>query len=105
MLRKRRLAGKPGVREPQVRAGAAGRECDGHDGLGAQGAAGAGHPRHGDQPIALELQKATIVGMALSLKMRFPEESGIYRWNHDDCPRRGEPAIDLFGPRAKQNGG
>src|SRR5687768_585813 len=72
MLFHRRLVDKSGVSQPQVRAGSAWREFDGHHGLGAFRAAGVSHPGQLDQSILLEPKKTSVMGMPLSLEMSFP---------------------------------
>ena len=94
------FVGETGVRETQQRSGALGRELNGDHRFGASGPGGSRDPSHFDKADRFEAQEAAIVRMTLAFEVRLKKEGGIYFRLHDDRPGRGEPTIELLGPRA-----
>ena len=88
---------------------AMGRQFDGDHRFRALGAVLSGHPRELDQPVALQFQESTVVGMALRFTLflelvhRFEEEDAVDLRVHEHRSRRAKPAIEMPGPRRKEN--
>jgi len=97
------IVGESGMGETEKSASVRWSELDGDHGFGTL--CGSGEPGHFDEAVALKAEKAAVVGMALSLKMRLEKEGRVDFGPHHDRAWRRKPAIELFGPRQVERGG